>query len=90
MHAHKQKMHACRAGQKLLSARKPAREAMSDEHESPFVAEMQSVMLSNRLAWNVLAHCRNQRLALSPTTNEERTKDLASRQRSPFTISLLN
>eukprot|EP00961_Rhodomonas_salina_P101345 1363829-Rhodomonas_salina.5 len=61
---------------KVLGARKLAREAMSDEHESPLVAETQSAVLSNRLAWKVLAHRRNQRLALSDTTNEDRTKDL--------------
>lgn len=61
---------------KLLGARKVAREAMSDDHELPLVAETQAAVLSNRLAWKVLAHRRNQRLALSKTTNEERTKDL--------------
>ena len=54
---------------KVLGARKVAREAMSGDHESPLVAETQSAVLSNRLAWKVLAHRRNQRLALSETAN---------------------
>eukprot|EP00961_Rhodomonas_salina_P163497 2202042-Rhodomonas_salina.1 len=45
-------------------------------NESNLVAETQFAVLSNRLAWKVLAHRRNQRLALSETTNEERPKDL--------------
>jgi len=61
---------------KVLGARKILREAMSDEHEVPQVVEAQSAILSNRLAWKVLAHRRNQRLALSETRDEELVKNL--------------
>eukprot|EP00961_Rhodomonas_salina_P126267 1700810-Rhodomonas_salina.2 len=54
---------------KVLGARKLAREAMSNNYESPSVVETQSAVLSNRLAWRVLAHRRHHRLAISDTAN---------------------
>eukprot|EP00287_Rhodomonas_sp_CCMP768_P005274 CAMPEP_0196717818 /NCGR_PEP_ID=MMETSP1091-20130531/1158_1 /TAXON_ID=302021 /ORGANISM="Rhodomonas sp., Strain CCMP768" /LENGTH=143 /DNA_ID=CAMNT_0042058309 /DNA_START=11 /DNA_END=442 /DNA_ORIENTATION=+ len=50
---------------RLLGARKLAREAINGDHEAPEHVETQQAVLSNRLAWKVLAHRRRERMALA-------------------------
>mmetsp|Transcript_35813 Transcript_35813/g.84189 ORF Transcript_35813/g.84189 Transcript_35813/m.84189 type:complete len:173 (+) Transcript_35813:114-632(+) len=71
---------------RLLGARKLAREAINDDHEPPLVAKTQSAVLSNRLAWKVLAHRRRERFALAEC---DKTADDLGCCRSSSSSSLL-